>query len=135
MFEKLLRPDTILIVVPVVMFSIVLEMVRRRRLREDYSLLWLGTFGVLVVLAIFRDMLLEPLARMMGIFDPRIALFVIWFGMLLLISLQFSAVLTKLALENKQAAQHIALLTARVRELEHKLEDRADEPDGKPDAL
>jgi hypothetical protein len=116
-----LPPEIIMIVGPGVLFVIVLEMVRRGRLREDYSLLWLATFGLLVLLAVFRDMLLEPISDILGIHYPPTALFVIGFGLMLVILLQFSTVITKLSKQNKQAAQHIALLGMRIRELEQQL--------------
>ncbi len=122
MFENISRPEIIMLIVPVLLLILVLELVRRRRLREDYSLLWLATFGVLVIFSIFRDTLLEAVARFMGIHYPPTALFVIGFGLTLLVMLQFSTVITRLARQNQQAAQHIALLSARVRELERKLE-------------
>jgi len=115
----------LMIGVPAVMLVAIVEMVRRRRLREDYSLLWLGLFAVLVVLAIFRDVFLDPLAALMGIAYPPAALFVICFGLLLLISLQFSTVLSRLSMQNKQSAQQIALLSARVRELERLIEQNS----------
>lgn len=115
------RSELIMIAGPAIMFFVVLELVRRRRLREDYSLLWLVTFGVLVVLAILRDTLLDEIAEFLGIFYPPTALFVIGFGLMLFVMLQFSLVITRLASENQQAAQHIALLSARVRELERQL--------------
>ncbi|NDJ36735.1 MAG: DUF2304 domain-containing protein [Chloroflexi bacterium] len=107
---------------PLVMILVVLEMVRRRRLREDYSLLWLGAFGVIIVLAILRDALLERIAAIMGIYEAANAMFVIGFALLVLVLFQFSIVITRLARENKQAAQHIALLTQRIAELERKLD-------------
>jgi hypothetical protein len=122
MFEKITRPEVIMIVAPLLFFVAVLEMVRRRLLREDYSLLWLGTFGILIILSLFRNSLLDGIARLMGIFYPPTALFVVGFGMVLLVLLQFSSVITRLARENKQAAQHIALLSSRLRELERELE-------------
>jgi hypothetical protein len=109
---------------PAIFLLIVLEMVRRRRLREDYSLLWLGTFGILFVLSLFSRSLLDILAHWMGIAYPPTALFVIGFGLLLLVMLQFSTVITRLARENRQAAQHIAMLSARVKELENALGER-----------
>ena len=106
---------------PVALFLLVLELVRRRRLREDYSLLWLATFGVLVVVSILRNTLLEAIAAAMGILYPPTAFFVFGFGLVLLVMIQFSIVISRLAHQNQQAAQHIALLSARVRELERKL--------------
>ncbi len=115
-----------MIAVPVALLVVVVEMVRRRRLREDYSLLWLATFSVLVVLSLFRDTLLENVAGLLGIFYPPAALFVIGFGLMLLIMLQFSIVVTRLTRQNQQAAQHIALLSTRLRELERRLEEQGE---------
>jgi hypothetical protein len=124
------RLTLIMIAAPALMLLIVIEMVRRRRLREDYSLLWLLTFIALLFLALLRNSLLERLAIMLGIFYPPTALFVVSFGFMLLILLQFSTVITNLAHENKRAAQNIALLSLRVHELEEKLaeQSRGDSP-------
>src|SRR5688572_29047075 len=116
MFEHITRPEILMIVIPAFLFVSVVEMVRRRRLREDYSLLWLGTFAVLVLLSILRDSLLDFIADFLGIHYPPMALFVIGFGLLLVILLQFSIVITQLSRQNKQAAQAIALLNHRIRE-------------------
>ena len=107
---------------PLVLLIFVLELVRRRRLREDYSLLWLGVFGVLFILSLFPRSLLETVAQFMGIAYAPTAFFVIGFGLTLLVMIQFSIVISRLTRENKQAAQHIALLNARLRELERQLE-------------
>lgn len=122
MLDYMTRPEFWMTAAPLVLFGIVVELVRRRRLREDYSLLWLATFGLLVILALFPDTLLEALARAMGILYPPTAFFVIGFGLMLIIMIQFSTVISKLARQNQQAAQHIALLTTRLQELEEKIE-------------
>lgn len=122
MFNPIPRPELIVIAGLSALFVSVLEMVRRGRLREDYSLMWLGTSAVLIILAIFRDTLLDPIAGLLGIFYPPTALFVLGFGAMLLLLLQFSMVITKLSKQNKQAAQHIAMLGMRIRELERRLE-------------
>jgi hypothetical protein len=121
MFSNLARVEIIMLVVPAILFAGVLELVRRRKLREDYSLLWLVTFGVLVFFAVFPNSLLDGLADMMGIFYPPAALFVVGFGLMLIVLLQFSLVITRLAQQNKQSAQRLALLSARVRELEQQV--------------
>lgn len=87
----------------------VLELVRERRLREEYSLLWLATAVVLLVLSLSRP-LLDVLANAIGIFYPPSALFVVAMLFVLLILLHFSTVITRLDQENKDTAQQIALL-------------------------
>jgi len=87
----------------------ILELVRQRRLREEYSLLWLATAIVLLVLSVSRP-LLDILASAMGIFYPPSALFVVAMIFVLFILLHFSTVITRLSQENKDIAQQVALL-------------------------
>ncbi len=127
LLSPLTRLEILMIAVPALLLLVVLEMVRRRRLREDYSLLWLATFALLVILSTFRTTLLDSIADVLGIFYPPTALFVIGFGLMLLILLQFSTVITQLSRQTSQAAQHIALLNLRIRELEKTLQDRSED--------
>lgn len=87
----------------------VLELVRQRRLREEYSLLWLATAIVLLVLNVWRD-LLHGLSAMVGIVYPPNLLFIVAVLFVLLLLLYFSMVITKLTQENKDIAQQVALL-------------------------
>lgn len=87
----------------------VLELVRRRRLREEYSLLWLATAVALLLLSVSRP-LLDTLANLVGIFYPPSALFLVAIVFVLLILLHFSTVLTRLTQENKETAQQLAIL-------------------------
>jgi hypothetical protein len=88
----------------------IIELVRQRKLREDYSLLWLATAIVLLVLSLSRP-LLDQIAAMLGVITyPPAALFVVAIGFMLCILLHFSTVVTRLARENKAIAQEMALL-------------------------
>ncbi len=88
---------------------LVLELVRRRKLREEYSLLWLATAIVLLILSVSRP-LLDSLAQAVGIFYPPSALFLVALTFVMSILLHFSTVITRLAQENKEIAQQLALL-------------------------
>jgi hypothetical protein len=90
------------------LLAAVLELVRRRRLREEYSLLWISTAAVLLLLSVWRG-LLDRLAFLTGIKYPPSALFLVGFGFFLLILLHFSLVLSDLSRKTKQLAQEIAL--------------------------
>lgn len=94
----------------------VLELVRQKQLGAGYALLWLLTTLALLILSLWRD-LLDVLAQLVGIFYPPAALFVIAFGFLLIILLQFSIVITRLSRENKKLAQQIALLSWKLRQI------------------
>jgi hypothetical protein len=96
---------------------LVLELVRRRRLREDYSLLWLVTAAVLILLTLSRP-LLDQLAALLGIVTyPPAAIFAVAVLFMLAILLHYATVLTRLARENKQLAQQMAILQFELNEL------------------
>lgn len=99
----------------------VVELVRRRKLREEYSLLWLGTALVLLMLATSRP-LLDTIASAIGIFYPPSALFLVAIVFMLLMLLHFSTVLTRLTQENKEIAQQMALLRQELTEAKQALE-------------
>lgn len=118
----------------------VLELVRERRLREEYSLLWLATAVVLIVLSLSRP-LLDVLATAIGIFYPPSALFVVAMLFVLLILLHFSTVITRLDQENKDTAQQIALLRHEIEQLRRASagqecgnQQHADQPQGVDDS-
>jgi hypothetical protein len=105
---------------------VVLELVRRRRLKEEYSLLWLITAVVLLILSVSRP-LLDVLANLVGIFYPPSALFLVAVAFVLFILLHFSTVLTRLSQENKETAQQIALLRWQLEQALAAREKNADE--------
>ena len=92
-----------------ILLLLVLELIRRGRLKERYSLLWLFSSLVLLILSLSRS-LLEYFSRLIGIFYPPSLLFLIAFVFLLLITLHFSSVISGLSEKNKRLAQDIALL-------------------------
>ncbi|HMB71591.1 MAG TPA: DUF2304 domain-containing protein [bacterium] len=91
------------------LLGVVLELVRSRRLRERYSLLWIVTGVILLVLSCWRGVL-DRLAGVFGIHYPPSALFLVGFGFFLVILLHFSIVHSMLAVRVKELAQEIALL-------------------------
>ncbi|HUL01106.1 MAG TPA: DUF2304 domain-containing protein [Nitrospirota bacterium] len=99
----------------VAVLSIVIELIRRGRLKEKYSLLWLLAGIMLLVLSLSRE-LLEYLSRTVGIYYPPSFLFLLAFLFLLLITLHFSVVISGLSEENKKLAQELALLRQEMRE-------------------
>lgn len=100
----------------VIALLVILELVRRRRLSEEYSLLWLATAIVMLVVGVWRE-LLHSLAAAVGIFHPPNLLFLLAALFLLFIQLYLSTVITKLTQENKEIAQQVALLRYEVERL------------------
>jgi hypothetical protein len=100
-----------------VIFAVIIELIRRGRLRERYALLWLGTATVILVFGLWRDGLNE-LADLLGIAYPPNALFVLAMGFMLLLLLHYSTVISKLSDRTTTLTQRIAILEQRIRELE-----------------
>lgn len=122
------RIQIVSIAFALLVFATVFELVRRRSLRERYALLWLGAALVLLVLAIWSD-LLTTISKAVGIYYPPNALFVIAFGFVLLLLLHFSVAVSRLSDQVRVLAQRVALLEERQRVGERAAEDELEEPD------
>jgi hypothetical protein len=113
----------------------ILELVRRRKLREDYALLWLATGGVLLLLSLSRPAL-DAIANALGVVTyPPAALFAVALLFVLFILLHYAVVVTKLSRENKQIAQRMAILRWELDEARARLStihERGGEGGGEP---
>jgi hypothetical protein len=108
------RVSIVGVVASLLLILVVLELVRGRRLKERYALLWLATGGVLLVLSAWRDGL-NTLASWFGVTGyPPAVLFAVATLFVLLVLLHYSTVISKLTDENVELAQRIALLEERV---------------------
>jgi hypothetical protein len=90
-------------------FLLTIELVRKRRLREEYSVLWLLTSVVMFLLVLNYDWLVA-LTHMIGAAVPTTTLFLGAIIFLMLIVMQFSIKLSELADKVKNLAQENALL-------------------------
>jgi hypothetical protein len=111
------RIQILAILVSGALLLIVLEMVRRKAFLERYALLWLLSAIVLLALSVWRG-LLESLADLIGIAYPPNALFLVAFGVVLVLLLHFSLAVSKLSDQTKVLAQRLALLEQRQSEAE-----------------
>jgi hypothetical protein len=110
------RQQVVAVVLAIAILVVVVELVRKRKLREEYSVLWIATSVILLALALDYDVL-TWFQRAVGAEAATSALF---FGALLflvLVSLQYSVRLSKLTARNKILCQKIALLERDVVEL------------------
>ena len=99
------------IILSIGLLVLIFELVRRKRLREEYSWLWmlLGTAGLLF--AVWYDLLVGA-GSILGIVAPTSTL--LYFGLLflVLICLQFSVRISTLTNQVTQLAQQLAVLKA-----------------------
>jgi len=108
-----LRAQIVAVVGCALVFLFVLEMVRRRRLKEEYSILWMAVTLGAAVLALWDDLLLA-VTRAIGAYDANSIIF--FFGLLFLSTLLFhlSVRVSELADRNKDLVQELALLAHRL---------------------
>jgi Uncharacterized conserved protein (DUF2304) len=103
----------------VVLLLVVFELIRSRRLRERYALLWLLTGVVLLVLSAWRTGL-NTIAAWVGVetYPPAI-LFAVASLFILAVLLHYSTVISKLSDQNSILAQRFALLESRLDDGSH----------------
>jgi hypothetical protein len=89
----------------------IIELVRRRMLREEYSFIWLLTGFTFVLLAIEGEILVW-LSNLVGIVVPVNMLFFLGLIFTMLLCLYFSLRISSLTTQVKNLAQKIALLEA-----------------------
>ena len=101
-------------VVAVVLLLVVFELIRSRRLRERYALLWLVTGLVLVALSAWRGGL-NTIAGWLGVGGyPPAVLFAVGLLFVILVLLHYSTVISRLSDQNTTLAQRLALLESRI---------------------
>lgn len=104
-----------------VYFALLIYFLRRKRIILKYSLLWLFSGVVMLLLAVFPN-ILDGIAKLVGIASPVNALFAIALFCVIMILMSMTAIVSRLNDQLLHLAQVNALLEKRVRELETKAE-------------
>lgn len=102
---------------------VVFELVRRRKLREEYSWVWLATAAAVCLLALNQGLLLT-ITGWLGAASSASTLFFGAIVFLMALCVQFSIRLSRLTHRQRTLAQRLALLEEEVGELRRK--DRRD---------
>jgi hypothetical protein len=98
------------------LLCLIIDLIRRRQLKEKYALLWLATALVLFVFAVKRS-LVEMLAGALGIYYAPSALFLLGFLFMLALNLQYTVMLSRQSERIIRLAQEVGLLRRRLEEL------------------
>lgn len=106
-----LRLKVFSIIISVAIMAGIVELVRRGKLKEEYSLLWLITGFVLFLVALYYPLLLW-LTRLIGVVTPINTLFFFGFIFVLLLCLHYSLRISQLTHQIRVLAQKLALLEA-----------------------
>ena len=109
-----------------VVLVLVLGLILKDRLREKYALLWI--FACLAIItAPFLHSFYLLLMGWFNILDSTTFYFICGFGLLLLLSIQFSLALSSSWQQRKTMVIQIVLMSQRIDELEMKLFSESDE--------
>lgn len=110
---------------------LVLELVRRRKLKEEYSVLWVGTALIVLVLAVWYG-LLNSITKLIGAAAPASTIF--FFGLLffLVLMLHFSVRISTLERRLTALIQDVGVSTVEepgaTKDASTRSEDSADTP-------
>ena len=97
--------------------AVVLWLVRRRALQEEYTPIWMGVALALLILSLRSDWL-HAITRAMGAWTTSSALFFLGELFLVTICLNYAVRLSRASLRLKNLAQEVALLRAQMERLE-----------------
>jgi NO-binding membrane sensor protein with MHYT domain len=110
------RVQVVAIVVSVVLLMVVLELVRRRKLVEEYSLLWIVGSLAILGLSIWRGVL-DLAARQLGVYYPPSLLLMLLVVSVFIALLWFSVVLSRQRTQIDRLMEETAILGAEIRDL------------------
>ncbi len=116
------RIQVIAIACNLVFLYFVINLVRKKRIKEEYSLLWILFCIVFLVFSFWREGL-EVLASWLGIFYAPMAFLLILILGILSILIHYSVVISRMSEQNKSLIQELGLLKTEVRQLK-KNEDK-----------
>jgi hypothetical protein len=110
------RVERFAIVISIVLILIVLDMVRRRRLRERYSLIWLFVVVAMTTLVVWQKLLLS-ITSLIGAINPSSTLFLFGILFALVILLHLSNKVSDFSTQLRILAKEVAMLNAQLSEI------------------
>ena len=116
-------------VIGVLTLLAMLELLRRRQLREKYAVLWLGVAVGVLVLGLFPG-LLDGVADGLGVVDPPNLLLVVAVVVLLLVCVHLSWEVSRLEDETRVLAEEVALIGHELGQLRRAGEEPETRSDG-----
>lgn len=106
-----------LIIVILIYLIIIINFLKRKKLDLKYSLIWLFSSLVLLLLIIFPG-IVYAFSDFIGIATPINVVFVVEAIFVLIILLSLTTIVSKLNEQNRKLTQYVALLEKRIRDLE-----------------
>ena len=117
------RVQVVALASSVLLLLLVLELVRRRRLSEEYSAIWIVLALVLIGISLRRDVL-DVAARWLGVYYPPAVLVLMLVAVISVASLSFSVILSRQKRQIDRLIEESAIMAAELRELRSDLDVR-----------
>lgn len=105
------------IILAVAIFLTIFTLVRRGKLQEKFSLLWFGMGILILIVAVFPE-ILDRVAVLLGVHYSPTLLFVVAIGVLLVQNLHLSITASHNEARIKELLQQVTVLTKLVEELQ-----------------
>ncbi len=103
----------------VIYFIALFYLIKKQRLILKYSLIWMLSGVILIIFLIWPQFVFDASA-LIGISDPVNAVFLLFAGVSLLLTLSLTSIVSQFNKVNRDTIQSLALLERRVRELEER---------------
>jgi hypothetical protein len=113
------RVELIALAISIPLLIVVLELVRRRKLTEEYSFLWILSALGLLALALKRDFL-DSAARWLGVYYPPALLLLALILLVFVASLSFSVIVSRQRQQIERLIEETAILSTELQALKRR---------------
>jgi hypothetical protein len=110
------RTQVVALTASAVLLLLVLELVRRRKLTEEYSFLWIASALVLLTVSARRE-ILRAAARWLGVDYPPIVLVMLLIVIGFVAALYFSVIVSRQRQQIERLIEETAILSAELRDI------------------
>jgi hypothetical protein len=91
------------------LLALIVSLIRRKKIREEYAILWIFIFMVFLILSIFRG-LIDKISSLLGIQYQPASLFLILFGCAFMLLFHFSLVISDMKKKINALATSLTIL-------------------------
>ncbi len=104
------------ILVAVLIMAVIINLIRKRKLKEELSWIWFAAGLAIIVIAIFEDIMFK-VSELLGIVSPQSTVFFLGILFLTVLNLQLSIRISDLMKKVKSLAQELAIKNAEIADL------------------
>ena len=103
------------IAISCILLAYIIYLIRKKKLKEEYAILWIAIIVVFLIFAIFRG-LIDFISNLLGIYYQPASLFIILIIGLFLLALHFTIVISDLKAKINTLITNVTLLEEKIKE-------------------